>query len=64
MWVFTCLECQYVSLSTRADNTVCPKCRGSRIFTETPSQRDIRLNISSKNIRSFDVKDQLKGIRI
>lgn len=61
MYVLTCLNCKKPSWSTRPE-VDCPIC-GTRRYIETVEQRDIRLGISHKNIRSFDVEDELRGIQ-
>lgn len=61
MYVHTCIKCTHVVWSTRPEG-ICSKC-GSRTHSETTTERDKRLGIKANDIHSWEVKDQLKGVR-
>lgn len=60
-YVKTCTECLKVSWVTGKNVPIC-RCMAPYI-TETPGERDARLGITKKDIRTFDVEDELKGTK-
>ena len=60
-YINTCTKCNAVYMNTHRDNACC-RC-GEYSLCETAVERDRRLGISKHNIRSFDIKDQLKGTK-
>ena len=57
IYAATCLNCGHTICSTHRSNS-CSVC-GMIMMTETNPERDKRLGITKKDIRSFDNKDPL-----